>query len=85
MARVVFLGRLGDGAGPLERSLETPTTIELYLASLKSTEPDLHAALTQKGIRRSLNLILLPVNQDGDLRAGDELAFMPPYTKADYP
>jgi molybdopterin converting factor small subunit len=80
MGSIVFLGRLRDVAGVGERAIDVPTTISLYLSTLESTEPELHAALTQKGIRYSLNLTLLPIGHDADLKAGDELAFMPPYS-----
>jgi molybdopterin converting factor small subunit len=80
MASVVFLGRLRDVAGASECAIDTPTTVALYLSALERAEPDLHAALTQKGIRCSLNMTLLPVGHDADLKAGDELAFMPPYS-----
>lgn len=80
MGRVVFLGRLRDAAGTSERDIETPTTIATYLSTLENTQPELHSALTQKGIRTSLNMTLLLVGHDADLKAGDELAFMPPYS-----
>jgi molybdopterin converting factor small subunit len=80
MMRVVFLGRLRDVAGKSERTIEAPPSIAAYLKGLAQHEPDLHAALIETGVRQALNLTLLPVGQNEKLKAGDELAFMPPFS-----
>ena len=73
-ARLVFLGRLEDVAGGAERDV-TPGSLEAVLASLA---PDLAVALLGERVRMALNGVLIAERGGIVLRAGDELAFLPP-------
>lgn len=73
-ARLVFLGRLEDVAGGAERDVN-PGPLEAVLASLA---PDLAVALLGERVRMALNGVLIAERGGIVLRAGDELAFLPP-------
>lgn len=73
MARLVFLGRLADLAGGAEREV-APAPLAGVIADM---EPELAQALAGPRVRLALNGAL--VAGDGlVLKAGDELAFLPP-------
>lgn len=75
--RLVFLGRLEDVAGAGEIAL--PLTGPLPLASVLTMLPDnLAKALGGAKIKLALNGALLPPGAAPVLKAGDELAFLPP-------
>lgn len=73
MARLVFLGRLADLAGGVEREV-APGPLARIMADMA---PELAQALAGPRVRLALNGAL--VAGDGlVLKAGDELAFLPP-------
>lgn len=73
MARLVFLGRLADLAGGAEREV-APGSLARIMADMG---PELAQALAGPRVRLALNGAL--VAGDGlVLKAGDELAFLPP-------
>lgn len=73
MVKLVFLGRLADLIGSSELEVEADS-LERVLARL---DPALALALLDERVRMALNGEL--VGERGiELRAGDELAFLPP-------
>lgn len=74
--RLVFLGRLEDVAGASGIEVPLAATVEDLLTAL---EPALAAALREPRVKRAVNGVLL---RDSDasipLKAGDEVAFLPP-------
>jgi molybdopterin synthase sulfur carrier subunit len=76
VVRLVFLGRLEDLAGALERDipLAAPTPLADVLATLPA---DLAAALTASRIRLARNGTLTPA-EGLTVSPNDELAFLPP-------
>lgn len=73
MARLVFLGRLADLAGGAEREV-APGPLPAILAGL---EPELAHALIGARVRLARNGALVAA-EGLVLKAGDELAFLPP-------
>jgi molybdopterin synthase sulfur carrier subunit len=73
-ARLVFLGRLEDLAGTAEMAV-APGPLEQVLAGLPR---ELAVALLVDRVRIALNGHLLAESGGITLRAGDELAFLPP-------
>lgn len=73
MARLVFLGRLADLAGGAEREV-APGPLAEVVAQLGA---DLAQALAGPRVRLALNGALV-AGEGLVLKAGDELAFLPP-------
>lgn len=73
MARLVFLGRLADLAGGAEREV-APGSLARIMADMG---PELAQALAGPRVRLALNGALV-VGDGLVLKAGDELAFLPP-------
>jgi molybdopterin converting factor small subunit len=80
MVRLVFFGKLADIAGSSQRDVQNHASLGDLLHHLKATEPELYAALHDKGVRCALNLALLPKGEDTPLSDNDELAFMPAFS-----
>ncbi len=74
MARLVFLGRLADLAGGVERDV-APGPLADILAALPV---ELAVALLDERVRIALNGELLAEPGGIVLAEGDELAFLPP-------
>lgn len=74
MARLVFLGKLADLAGVAEREVAAGPLADV-LAALSAP---LAAGLLDERVRIALNGELIAHPQGIDLKAGDELAFLPP-------
>jgi molybdopterin synthase sulfur carrier subunit len=77
MAKIVMLGRLRDVAGWRERVLETlPPTLSALRELLSREDAALGEALAGRGIQAAINKVL--TRGDVALKAGDEIAFLPP-------
>jgi sulfur-carrier protein len=74
---VIYLGRLRDLAGTRQDSAEAGMSISTWIARQPSGLAD---ALTAPGVTIALNKQALPRGTDPILQAGDELAFMPPFS-----
>jgi molybdopterin converting factor small subunit len=74
---VQFLGRLRDVAGARSESTQAGQSVSVYIAA---QPPGLAQALTAPGIAVALNRQVLARGADPVLKAGDELAFMPPFS-----
>lgn len=74
MARLVFLGRLEDIAGGPEIEVSEGPLAEI----LAGLDPALALALTGERIRIAHNGTLVSESGGIMLRAGDEVAFLPP-------
>jgi len=75
--RVLFFGRLAELAGGRERSApDTITTLGALVAHLTLADATLGEALAGKGVRAAVNKTI--VSGNASLKAGDEIAFMPP-------
>jgi len=74
VARLVFLGRLEDVAGGVERVVAGGALADV----LAALEPDLAAALGADRIRLAVNGVLVADRASVVLGDGDELAFLPP-------
>lgn len=74
MARLVFLGRLADLAGMVEREVE-PGALEAILAGLPA---GLAVALLDEKVRIARNGELLITQGSIAVEPGDEIAFLPP-------
>jgi molybdopterin synthase sulfur carrier subunit len=75
MARVLLFGPLRDLAGWRERELEAASLAELRTA-LGALDPALGEALAAPGVQVALDQAI--VRGDAMLRAGAEVAFLPP-------
>lgn len=73
--KLVFLGRLEDAAGVPDRVVPHAPCIDQVLAAL---DPDLAALLRGPRVKLAVNGILLRDTDAPVLRAGDEIAFLPP-------
>lgn len=74
---VLFLGRLREAAGARSLSAEPGLSVSAYIAA---QPPGLADALAAPGVLVALNKQGLPRGADPVLQAGDELAFMPPFS-----
>lgn len=75
MVRVLLFGRLRDVAGWRERTVESPSLYSLR-AELSRLQPELGAAIARPGVQVAIDKAL--VRSDAALRAGAEVAFLPP-------
>ncbi len=73
--RLVFLGRLEDAAGEVERDVLHVTSYAQVLAEL---EPDLVAAIADPRVKLAVNGEIVADREALLLSDGDELAFLPP-------
>jgi molybdopterin synthase sulfur carrier subunit len=73
--RLVFLGRLEDVAGVVEREVETIASVDGVLATL---DPELATALGADRVKLAVNGMLFHDRAAPVLKDGDELAFLPP-------
>jgi molybdopterin converting factor small subunit len=74
---VQFLGRLRDVAGSRSAATDPGQSVSAYIAA----QPlGLAQALAAPGIAVALNKQVLARGADPVLEAGDELAFMPPFS-----
>jgi molybdopterin synthase sulfur carrier subunit len=75
--RVLLFGRLGDLAGWRERSFDPPPASLAALRALIAAEDDaLGAALIGPGVQAAVDKVI--VRGETALRAGCEVAFLPP-------
>lgn len=75
--RVLFFGRLAEIAGGRERAApDTIASVSALVAHITLTDATLGEALASKGVRAAVNKTI--VTGDASLKAGDEIAFMPP-------
>jgi molybdopterin synthase sulfur carrier subunit len=74
MPKLVFLGRLQDVAGGLEREVDAAPLTDI----LATLAPELALALTDERVRWALNGELIAEHGGIVLGEGDELAFLPP-------
>jgi sulfur-carrier protein len=74
MPKLVFLGRLQDVAGGLEREVDAAPLTDI----LATLAPELALALTDERVRWALNDELIAEHGGIVLGEGDELAFLPP-------
>ncbi len=74
---VQFLGRLRDIAGARSHTTQPGKSVSAYIAT---QPPGLAQALAAPGIAVALNKQVLARGADPVLKAGDELAFMPPFS-----
>lgn len=74
MAKLVFLGRLQDVAGGIEREVAAGALADI----LATLPPELALALTDERVRWALNGELIGEHGGIVLGEGDELAFLPP-------
>ncbi len=75
--RVLFFGRLAEIAGGREQAApDTIASVSALVAHLTQTDATLGEALAGKGVRAAVNKTI--VTGDAPLKAGDEIAFMPP-------
>ena len=72
--KIVFLGRLADVAGGVERDV-VAGSLDAILSAL---DPDLAAALREPRVRIARNGALVADQAGLVLADGDELAFLPP-------
>lgn len=77
--RLLFFGRLQDLAGGRERECDASNnalTIAGLIKSFREEEPALATALEDPAIRVAVNEVV--TDREASLRAGDEVAFLPP-------
>ncbi len=74
MAKLVFLGRLQDVAGGIERDVAAGSLANI----LATLSPELALAVTDERVRWALNGELIAERGVILLSDGDELAFLPP-------
>jgi sulfur-carrier protein len=75
--RVLLFGRLSDIAGWRERSFDpSPPLLSILKAMIGEADPQLAAALDGPGVRAAVDREL--IRGDLELRAGCEVAFLPP-------
>ena len=73
--RLVFLGRLEDAAGAVERLVTVTGSLGAIMAAL---DPDLVEVLSGERIKLALNGTMVSDRSGLVLEDGDELAFLPP-------
>ncbi len=73
--RLVFLGRLEDAAGAVERLVTVTGSLAAIMAAL---DPDLVEVLSGERIKLALNGTMVSDRSGLVLEDGDELAFLPP-------
>jgi molybdopterin synthase sulfur carrier subunit len=77
MIKVLLFGRLRDVAGWRETAIEpAPTTLAGLRGLIAERWPELAEALARPGVQAAVDRGL--VRGDASLRAGAEVAFMPP-------
>jgi sulfur-carrier protein len=74
---IVFLGRLREIAGVRQKQSEPGTSVSGWIGAQPR---GLAEALTAPGVTIALNKQALSRGADPVLQAGDELAFMPPFS-----
>ncbi len=72
---LVFLGRLEEIAGGGRRAVPVVSSID---AAIDALEPELAEALRAPRVKLAVNGILLQDTDAPVLKAGDEIAFLPP-------
>ncbi len=77
MARVLLFGRLSDLAGWRERTFEpAPASLDALRRMIAAGDAALGEALAGVGVQAAVDLAI--VRGDAPLRAGAEVAFLPP-------
>ena len=78
--RVLMFASLADAAGIGAFSVSwSGGSVQSFIEHLNSSHPQVfHAIQSRKSLLIAINQLL--VNKDATIRAGDEIAFMPPVT-----